>query len=228
MKHLGKIGYPLVFILLFSIVGTSCKPRLLFTEANRGHLEQKGIDMSRVQFFTDKELILRRLDPTTDTQVANGEIRQVDQENTDELRIPRGTPGLLEKMDDGMLWINFEDRRGTQLRFKRNKYDHYQIDADKWYDRRGEVTYDGKIYYLTPPHNDALLQVKKRELQRELKNSRIVRGNRINKRKRKNFRRTNDNQGDDFENYQGDPKWDDDDQWEEGGDDDLDSDTAEK
>ncbi len=185
-----------LFFALIAAVLTSCGPSQVFTENSRAILEKQGIEVINIQFYADKEIIMRRQVESTETSVSNGEIKQIDGERTQEIRIPRGTPGVVEQTADGKLWVAFEDCEGCALRFIKNSYDSYQVDADKWLEGKGQIDYDGKQFYMIPPHNDALLMVKKSELYKPEKRSRTVKGVRIEnskgkdkKRKKKKIRR---------------------------------------
>lgn len=126
---------------------------------------------------------MRRQVESTETSVTNGEIKQIDGERTQEIRIPRGTPGVVEQTSDEKLWIAFEDCKECALRFIKNSYDSYQVDADQWVEGKGQISYDGKTFYMIPPHNDALLMVKKSQLYKPEKRSRTLKGVRIEDRK---------------------------------------------
>lgn len=216
MKILGKFKAQFFFLLALAVVMSSCRPRLEFTEANRTHLATQKIDINRVQFYTDKELILRRDIPNSVTEVARGEITERNGRKTVEIRIPRGTPGVVEAIDEGIIVVAFEeDCPECLLRFYRNRYDCYQVDADNWIEKQGQISYDGFTFYLTPPYNDAILMVKKKELNRDRTNSHIVKGKRLNSRrkKRRRSRRTYED-SDEFDEYKGNPNWDGEDEWE--------------
>lgn len=178
-----------LFLTLAVLLGFSCKSKQIFLEQNRVHLEEQGIEITRVQFYVDKDLVLRRELDSHETHVTNGEIKQIDGQRTEEIRIMRGTPGVIEQVDAGKLWITFETREGCALRFLKNVNDAYQVDADKWYERRGEVKYDGKTFYMLPPHNDAMLMVRKNELYKPDKDSRRAKGVRIDSNSPKRRRR---------------------------------------
>lgn len=162
---------------------TSCGPSQVFTEGSRDILETQGIAIENIQFYADKEIIMRRQVESTETKVNNGEIKQIDGKRTQEIRIPRGTPGVVEQTSDGKLWVAFEDCKECALRFIKNSYDSYQVDADKWLEGNGQINYHGKVFYMIPPHNDALLMVKKSQLYKPEKRSRTLKGVRIEDRK---------------------------------------------
>ncbi len=193
MKPKGDNMRLFLFFALIATVLTSCGPSQVFTEGSRAVLESQGIDVADIQFYADKGISMRRQVESSETSVRNGEIKQIDGERTQEILIPRGTPGIVKKVAQEKLWVSFEGCEGCELRFKKNSYDSYQIDADKWLEGRGQIEYDGKRFYLVPPYNDALLMVKKNELYKPERRSRVVKGVRIDyekeKKKKKRIRR---------------------------------------
>lgn len=233
MNQKGLLTSTSFLLGLVILLGSACSPRLLFTEQNREHLDAQGLDIERVQFYTDKEIVMRRKMESKETKVSNGEIRQIDGERTQEIRIPRGTPGIVDQVEAEKIWLAFEDCKGCELRFYKNSFDTYQVDADDWIEKRGQIKYNGKTFYMIPPHNDALLMVKKREIYKPNKNSRVAKGVRIDgkKKKRKKVRRKDIRKIEEDENYDNDqPNWDDDVDWDGGSneDDDPESDASDQ
>ena len=229
-KGLPTASFFLLCLLL--LLGSSCSPRLLFTEQTREHLDAQNIDIERVQFYTDKELVLRRKLESNETKVSKGEITQIDGERTQEIRIPRGTPGIVDQVAEGKIWLIFEDCKGCAMRFYKNPFDTYQVDADDWFERKGQIDYDGKTFYLIHPNNDALLMVKKRQIYKDNKNSRVAKGLRVdgkNNKKRKKLKRKDIKELEEDERYEDEnndsPNWDDDVDWDGGSSDDDDSDS---
>ena len=115
----------------------------------------------------------------------SGVIREVDGRRTQEIKIPRYTPCVIEGYENGRLYIRFERGDGKLLRFKRNSYDSFQIDADEWIKRRGAIVYGEKDFYIEPGGNDALLLVKKTKAYKSMTESRVTPGIKVNSRKNK-------------------------------------------
>ena len=218
MNQKGIFTSTILFLGMAILLGTACSPRLLFTEQNRSHLENQKLDIERVQFYTDKDIVMRRKMESSETKVSNGEIRQIDGDRTQEIRIPRGTPGIVDRVDVGKIWLVFEDRDSCAIRFYKNSYDTYQVDADKWIEKKGAIRYDRESFYLVPPNNDALLMVKKREIYKPEKRSRVAKGVRIDGKgkKKKKVRRKDIKRIEEDEEFDSQPDWDDNTDWDGG------------
>jgi hypothetical protein len=175
-----------VFTVMFI---SSCAPRLIFKEDARARLTEQNVDLAKVQFYTDKEIILRRKVDSSEFSVDDGVIIEVDGRRTQEIKIPRYTPCIFEQYDNGRLYIRFDRGEDKLLRFKRNSYDSFQIDADAWIKRRGQIEYGGKDFYIEPGGNDALLLVKKTKAYKSFTDSEVTRGLKVKKRKRKIFKK---------------------------------------
>jgi|GEM_PF-2613865 len=210
---------------LFCILGilgmmlAACSPSHALMESDRSALTSQGIDIRDVQFYTDMEIIMRRESDNRQTQISNGEIKQKDGLLTEEVRIPRGTPGLVDSVADQTIWVSFENRRNSSLRFSKNSYDLYQLDADEWLEGSGKIDYGGKTFYLTPGYHNALLMVKRRDIYKSEKRGRVAKGRKLDtteekKPKRKKIRRKDLKRVDPES-----PEEDDEDLWDEGYDD---------
>lgn len=175
-----------IFIVIFF---SSCAPRVIFKEDARARLDEQSVDLGKVQFYNDKEIILRRKVDSSEFSVDSGVIIEVDGRRTQEIKIPRYTPCIFEQYDNGRLYIRFERGDDKLLRFKRNSYDSFQIDADAWIKRRGQIEYGGKDFYIEPGGNDALLLVKKTKAYKSFTDSEVTKGLKVKKRKRKVFKR---------------------------------------
>lgn len=210
----------LVCILgLLGLILTSCGPSHLFTEDSRNILVTQGIEIENIQFYCDKDIIMRRKSDKTQTEITNGEIKQIDGKLTEEVRIPRGTPGIIDSIAELKLYISFEDCRDCILLFSKNSFDAYQVDAESWIEVSGKVMYGGKVFYLTPPNHDAMLLVKKSEIYKPEKRGRTAKGLRVEeqkkpKKKKKKIRRRDIKRVD-----PNTPEENEEDLWDEGDDD---------
>jgi hypothetical protein len=175
-----------IFVVIFF---SSCAPRVIFTEAARVRLAEQNVDLGKIQFYNDKEMVLRRKVDSSEFTVDSGVIREVDGRRTQEIKIPRYTPCIIEAYDNGILYIRFERGDEKLLRFKRNTYDSFQIDADEWIKRRGAIEYGGKDFYIEPGGNDALLLVKKTKAYKSMTESHVTPGIKVNSRKNKRSKR---------------------------------------
>jgi hypothetical protein len=136
----------------------------LFSEDERLRLEVREVPITSVQFYNDKEIILRRKMNSSDLTVAGGVIKTVDGRQVEEIKIPRYTPCVADSFANGHLYIRFERGDDRQIRFYKNSYNMYQVDAERWIAGKGKVEYAGVVYFIENAGNDALLVVRKSKL----------------------------------------------------------------
>lgn len=162
----------LVAILSFS----SCLPKIVFLEKHRAELEEAQVPLKLVQFYNDKEIILRRRAINSDYKESGGRIIEIDGEQIQEIKIKRGTPCLITGSKGGLYTVRFENGEGKTLRFYRNSKGAFQIDADKWKNRKGEITYAGLDFLIEIESNDVILLFKERRKYRSKPESRTIKG----------------------------------------------------
>lgn len=169
--------------MAIAMVFSSCAPRVMFTEGARKKLEEAKVDLSLIQFYNDKEILLQRKMDNNEVVVESGTIREHDGRRIQEVRIPRYTPAIYDGFENGKLVVRFELGDGKTLRFYRNSYDKFQIDADKWVKRNGMITYGNMPFLIKPIGNDALLLVKKTKVYKTVTESETAKGLNVNKRR---------------------------------------------
>lgn len=172
---------PVFALFLFACIFASCAPKLLFSEEERLKLAEREVEISSVQFYNDKEIILRRKMSSSDVTVAGGVIKTIDGRQIEEVRIPRYTPCVADSFSNGHMYVRFEQGDDRQLRFYRNSYNMFQIDAEKWIAGKGLVDYGSKTFYIENAGNDALLVVKKTKAYNQATNRNFVKGVQVEK-----------------------------------------------
>ena len=157
MKHFFKIFLVFLFFSLLS----ACSSTRYFTQEMRKNLHKNNLDISEVQFYNSKKIVLKRNLTYKETKVARGKIKYQNGQYFEEIIIPKNTPGVLEKDTTKTLDVAFETGHNRALKFVLNKDDHYQLSALVWSDGYGRVSYDTLIYYVEPRSSQAVLKVKK-------------------------------------------------------------------
>ena len=157
----------------------SCHPKVYFTNSAREKLEEAGDNIAMLQFYNDKEILLRR--KTTSREVLSDEGLVVNTEGIRvmDLRIRRRTPCRIDSIAGNRIYIRFEDGDGNHLVFYKNTYDHYQIYSDEWVSGRGNVKYNMKDFAIERIGNDCLLMVQNNSKYRRLTDRKVVEGLRV-------------------------------------------------
>ncbi|MDX1476704.1 MAG: hypothetical protein R3301_03325 [Saprospiraceae bacterium] len=139
-------------ILLIAVVTlASCSARLSpFTQEIYDRAGLSENELTQIQFYLSEDIVLRRGITAGETVVKEGKIRMVDGRRVEEVRIPRGTPGvLLFTPRENRFAISFEEGDDdAYLMFGPNPKidDRYALLAREWKRNRGKVSYKGRLY----------------------------------------------------------------------------------
>lgn len=176
----GRWALLLLFLTVLSITEFGCSRKVFFTEEARRKLEEAGEDLSMLQFYNDKEILLRRRTVTHEIVTdQEGVVNNTEGLRVVDLRIRRGTPCRIDSVAGGRLYIRFEDGDGNALCFYRNTYDHYQIYSDHWLSGRGTITYNMKEFMIERVGNDCLLMVQNNSRYKRVTDKKVVDGLRV-------------------------------------------------
>lgn len=187
--RLGKLRFraigqsPSIWVLFLwigmSITISACHPKVFFTDSARRKLEEAGDDIRMLQFYNDKEILLRR--KTTSREILSDEGLVINTEGIRvvDLRIRRRTPCRIDSISDNRIYIRFEDGDGNHLCFYKNAYDHYQIYSPEWVSGRGKVQYNLKEFNIERIGNDCLLMVENNSKYRKMTDRKVIEGLRV-------------------------------------------------
>lgn len=157
----GTSAIVAIAVLGLMVLLSSCKPKTVFLETNRVQLDTSGVALKQVQFYNDKAIILRRKAPTdSEVSESGGRMIEVDGEAVQEILIKKGTPGVITGEQNGKYLVRFERGDGKVIRFYKNSKGAFQIDADKWVNRKGLISYAGLDFIIEEVSNDCLLMFK--------------------------------------------------------------------
>lgn len=132
---------------------SSCSPKLTaFTQELYEQNEWTEDELRQIQFYLSEDIILRRQVGSDTTQFEAGEIKIINGKETEEIVIPKGTPGVyLFSPQEGAFAISFESEGEERyLIFGPNPRanNRFTILAKNWSRQTGKVTYDGKEYQI--------------------------------------------------------------------------------
>ena len=160
----------------------------------REELAQQEIDLSGVQFYTSKKIVLQRIETTIDSLV-NDSVMLDETRKTiiDLVVIKRRAPGICVNQFDNELEIRFEDCDSCTLKFVKNELRAdtiYQIGAQEWVNNVGSLPYDGHTYHIRPKRffwqvrsNKSALKIKRKYRHKFKVRRRKVKGIKLKKNK---------------------------------------------
>lgn len=169
-------------VLIIAFAFTSCKNLQPFTEKDKQENNWTNEDLQRIQFYTSEDIKLQRKATSGSTKIEGGKIEVINGEKMEVIRIPKGTPGVVEYAsgNDNRLGISFE-LGGRYIMFGPNpsKGNRYYLLASDWKNNIGKVTYDGNIYFTSPESGTSYLLVDMRKLRVVSKKERELKGRKI-------------------------------------------------
>lgn len=152
-----------LIVIVLAIMLASCQNKIYFTYDLKKKLEEKELDVKKVQFYNSEKIVLTRSMPHNEAEVTKGELKFENGKFVEEIIINKNTPGVC-KVDDGkILGISFE--QGDKiLNFRKNRFnEYYQIDVETQADLVSKILYDSSVYVLQPVGIDAKLMVRKND-----------------------------------------------------------------
>lgn len=173
-----------LFIFL-SVIGlmSACAPTRPFTQSIRDQYKLTTDEIMRIQFYNSHDIILVRGESSGEEKEVNqGELKLKSGEYQERVVIPKGTPGVVERVvGTDKLAVSFDSGDNKLIVFgnieQANGY--YKLLAAEWENGRGKVNYDGKIYYTTQGAQGIYLTFRLKKLEQYKKDEHVAKGKRI-------------------------------------------------
>ena len=193
----------LINVLLSAILLSSCAKKTLvasappvvsttkevlyvpFTKELRQRIENNNLDIKKIQFFVDQQLIMRRTLGTEKADVKSGELLFEKGQYINEVVIPAFTPGVLENIAGDRMKISFEIQNNEIEFAALGDNTFYRLVGSNWNNANGsaDIVYENKVYRVVcgscSSAGDAKLVVIKKEIDKMDNKKRIVQGRKI-------------------------------------------------
>jgi hypothetical protein len=166
--------------MLAVIALTSCTRKTYFYSSTLTKLNEHNQPLTHVQFYTDKEMVLKREVASDKLDVSSGKIRLENGRFIHRIVFKKETPGICIAQDTGKLSMQFE--KGD------HKIIHFRLHTDGTYvfdESTGEsnfIHYGGEQYYHNNNDEQVRLMVSKKIVNSVDDDKRVVKGIRLKKR----------------------------------------------
>ena len=182
----------IIIFVLFTMVISSCTVQ--FTSKMKDELESSNIDLKKIQFYNSHSFALQRELASSETGIEKGKIKTQEGKRVEIVNFPLKKPAICDSVSDNTLFILFEYGENKRIPFVSDSDNECyslvtpgSIDTPldiKDYTRAGykfygTIKYDGKDYYYGYSKKPKL-KVKKNQVEKVLRESRAVKGIRIN------------------------------------------------
>lgn len=173
-----KVFFSGLLIICLSFVLSSCK--VIFTQDIKNQIEEQSIDISDIQFYNSKKIILQRVDTSIISKEKSSKIQTEENIVLEKLIIKKNRPAICDSVTFEGLFIRFETGAENYLVFvsedTTKEKSRYVIGAQYWTGELGMTPYGGQKYYIQPKSVDSYLKIKKKFVKNFLINKRKVKG----------------------------------------------------
>lgn len=138
----------LLFLLLITTL-SSCSNLSPFTKNMYERYNWSHDELQRIQFYLSDDIVLKRQLARGTKEIINGDIKIIDGKEVEVIKIPKGTPGVMEFTKNKKNFaVRFEEGGDRYLMFGPNpKYGgKYMLLASEWTRVSGKVHYEGNVY----------------------------------------------------------------------------------
>lgn len=176
---MSKLNLILIGCLFFISCTTG---KTYFGSELKNDLVASNVDLKKVQFYVDRDIVLQRQVSDRSAKVSGGEIKLQNGEYVHVVRLKKGTPGVITNVYRNKVDVAFEMGDKRYLTFGEVKVGRelpYTLFADSWHKGLGAIRYDGFTYYIMPGGGDAKLVVKKKYVNQSKVSERSMSGRKI-------------------------------------------------
>jgi hypothetical protein len=127
-----------IFIIVIILLNFSCSVQKTgFTVGLRKDLEEKSIDLKKLQFYVDRDVELRRELTSSDLKVSSGKVKFENGKYIHIILLKEKTPGICTNYYSDRVEVSFELGDGKTLTFGEKNGNEvasswYEIFANKW------------------------------------------------------------------------------------------------
>ncbi len=151
-------------ILTLSI--SSCARKTYFNTEVRNRVTANNIPLTKLQYYVDRDVELRRVLSSSETKVSSGAIVTENGKQVHIISLKKGTPGVCTQVATDRISVAFEEGNNKNLVFafpkggtSKNAYMLAPLSLDK--NNFGTISYNGTNYYVMPDGVRAKLKVKR-------------------------------------------------------------------
>ena len=172
------------YLLVLPILLAACSSsKTYFTAGIRSRVEANQQPLEKIQFYSDRDIILRRELETGETKVTAGKVKIENGHYINIITLPKNTTGVCTVVKNNVVGISFEAGDNHYLTFGKTKNaqanDPYRILANEWVNDYGVINYDGKKYHIQPEGTEAAILIKTKMLKKHRVEEREMKGRKV-------------------------------------------------
>jgi hypothetical protein len=172
----------LYLIIPFALL--SCgSSKTYFSASIRQSVEGSHQRLEKIQFYADRDIILRREMDTEEAKVHSGKVKIENGHYVNIITLKKNTPGVCTVVRNNAIGVSFEQGENKFISFGKTKYakpeDPYRILANEWVDDYGVIMYEGKQYHIEPEGTEASLMIKTKIYKKSVQAERDMKGRKV-------------------------------------------------
>ena len=158
-----------IIVLAICIIGlsiSSCSRKISFNTDIRNRVAATNTPLTKLQYYVDRTVELKRVITTGDTKVSSGTIKVENGKTIQIIKLKRNTPGVCISESPDKMIVSFEEGAGKYLTFAlprgasiKSSYVLQLASLDK--NGVATINYDGLTYNVASQGIFAKLKVKK-------------------------------------------------------------------
>jgi hypothetical protein len=111
-----KLTNLFLYVIILVLIG-SCSNKIFYNTNLNSKVVKKGLNVNKIQFYISKKVVLKRELPLKSSAITDGEIKFEDGRYVEQIIINKNTPGTCDFMDNGVMFVSFEDGNNKYLKF---------------------------------------------------------------------------------------------------------------
>ena len=167
-------------ILSLSVLFTSCSSKVSFTTKSLTDYKLTNEDVQKLQFYLQGDIVLTNGNSEKGTKTEGGELVIKDEQSINKVVISSGTKGVVEKIEEGLMYVSFEV--GRNLLFRASPTDgKYRLKTEKFDPRKriGTLNYGQEEFYVASNSLQSHLVFKLKNSVKRKSNQRSVKGRKL-------------------------------------------------
>ncbi|MES2432055.1 MAG: hypothetical protein V4556_14060 [Bacteroidota bacterium] len=172
------------FLALPFLMMACSTPKTYFTTSIRNAVESNHQPLEKIQFYADRDIILKRELNIGETKVTSGKVKIENGHYVQIIKLKKNTPGVCTVVKNNIVGISFENGPNKFLTFSKPKNakaeEPYRLQIADWMNNMGIVEYEGKKFQMQADGANAGIMIRTSVLKTNKTEHRQMSGRTIN------------------------------------------------